>query len=88
MGYARSKWVTEALCKIVSETTPVRAVVLRESFRDSRAFDVSPTPPKITGIGQMVGSTVDGRWNESEAISLQLRTGDVLGALPDLKEVS
>ncbi|ORY88492.1 acetyl-CoA synthetase-like protein [Leucosporidium creatinivorum] len=66
MGYARSKWVTEALCKIVSETTPVRAVVLR--------------------IGQMVGSTVNGRWNESEAISLQLRTGDVLGALPDLKE--
>lgn len=36
----------------------------------------------------MVGSTVHGRWNESEAISLQLRTGDVLGALPDLQEVS
>jgi hypothetical protein len=35
----------------------------------------------------MVGSTVDGRWNESEAISLQLRTGDVLHVLPDLKEV-
>ncbi|ORY46225.1 hypothetical protein BCR35DRAFT_356262 [Leucosporidium creatinivorum] len=66
MGYAHSKWVTEMLCKVVSERGPIRAVVLR--------------------IGQMVGSTVDGRWNESEAISLQLRTGDVLHALPDLKE--
>jgi len=44
MGYARSKWVTEKLCQIASETTRVRAVVLR--------------------VGQMVGSTVDGRWNE------------------------
>ncbi|GJN93246.1 hypothetical protein Rhopal_006293-T1 [Rhodotorula paludigena] len=45
MGYARSKWVTEKLCQIASETTPVRAIVLR--------------------VGQMVGSTIDGRWNET-----------------------
>jgi nucleoside-diphosphate-sugar epimerase len=31
MGYARSKWVVEKLCQIASETTPVRAVVLRSS---------------------------------------------------------
>ncbi|GAA5860908.1 hypothetical protein JCM8547_003885 [Rhodosporidiobolus lusitaniae] len=45
MGYARSKWVVEKICQIASETTPVRAVVLR--------------------VGQMVGSTLDGRWNET-----------------------
>ncbi|KAM0749958.1 L-aminoadipate-semialdehyde dehydrogenase [Meredithblackwellia eburnea MCA 4105] len=66
MGYARSKWVTEKLCQIATETTPVRAVVLR--------------------IGQMVGSTVDGRWNETEAVSLMFKTGDVLHALPNLNE--
>lgn len=89
MGYARSKWVTEKLCQIASETTPVRAVVLR--------------------VGQMVGSTVDGRWNEvrprgtslrseaaltssrcspqTEAVSLMIKTGDTLHALPELQEV-
>ncbi|TNY17771.1 L-aminoadipate-semialdehyde dehydrogenase [Rhodotorula diobovata] len=66
MGYARSKWVTEKLCQIASETTPVRAVVLR--------------------VGQMVGSTVDGRWNETEAVSLMIKTGDTLHALPELQE--
>jgi nucleoside-diphosphate-sugar epimerase len=30
MGYAHSKWVTERLCKVVSETSTVRAVVLRK----------------------------------------------------------
>ncbi|GAA5911302.1 hypothetical protein JCM8208_004325 [Rhodotorula glutinis] len=66
MGYARSKWVTEKLCQIASETAPVRAVVLR--------------------VGQMVGSTVDGRWNETEAMSLMIKTGDTLHALPELQE--
>lgn len=36
--------MVEKLCQLASETTPVRAVVLR--------------------VGQMVGSTADGKWNE------------------------
>ncbi|KAG8995366.1 hypothetical protein FRB94_009200 [Tulasnella sp. JGI-2019a] len=66
MGYARSKWVTEKLCQIASETTSLRAVVLR--------------------IGQMVGSTVDGTWNETEAVSLMIKSADTLHALPNLQE--
>ncbi|GAA5892683.1 hypothetical protein JCM6882_000555 [Rhodosporidiobolus microsporus] len=66
MGYARSKWVVEKLCQIASETTPVRAVVLR--------------------VGQMVGSTLDGRWNETEAVSLMFKAGDTIHALPELQE--
>ncbi|GAA5820969.1 hypothetical protein JCM11251_001899 [Rhodosporidiobolus azoricus] len=66
MGYARSKWVVEKLCQIASETTPVRAVVLR--------------------IGQMVGSTQDGRWNETEAVSLMFKAADTVHALPELQE--
>ncbi|KAI5478357.1 hypothetical protein MNV49_005208 [Pseudohyphozyma bogoriensis] len=66
MGYARSKWVTEKLCQIASETTPARAVVLR--------------------IGQMVGSTLDGRWNETEAVTLIFKSADTIRALPALPE--
>lgn len=36
----------------------------------------------------MVGSTLDGRWNETEAVSLMFKTGDTLHALPALPEVS
>lgn len=53
MGYARSKWVTEKLCEIISEETPLQAGVLR--------------------IGQMVGDTTNGIWNETE--------GDLLDSL-------
>ncbi|GAA6034265.1 hypothetical protein JCM8097_003814 [Rhodosporidiobolus ruineniae] len=66
MGYARSKWVVEKLCQIASETTPVRAVVLR--------------------VGQMVGSTLDGRWNGTEAVSLMFKAADTIHALPELQE--
>jgi thioester reductase-like protein len=39
-------------------------------------------------IGQMVGDTVHGVWNETEAISLQLKSAQTIGAMPDLDEVS
>jgi len=66
MGYAQSKWVTEKLCQIASEETPLRARVLR--------------------IGQMVGDTTNGVWNETEAISLIIKCADTIGILPDLDE--
>ncbi|EIW83278.1 L-aminoadipate-semialdehyde dehydrogenase [Coniophora puteana RWD-64-598 SS2] len=66
MGYAQSKWVTEKLCEIASETTPLDARVLR--------------------IGQMVGDTNNGVWNETEAISLIIKCADTIGLLPDLDE--
>jgi thioester reductase-like protein len=39
-------------------------------------------------IGQMVGDTRAGVWNETEAISLQLKGAQVVKAMPDLDEVS
>jgi thioester reductase-like protein len=39
-------------------------------------------------IGQMVGDTVHGVWNETEAISLQLKGAQTIKAMPDLDEVS
>ncbi|KAL8281447.1 hypothetical protein RQP46_006131 [Phenoliferia psychrophenolica] len=66
MGYGQSKWVTEKICEITSQSTPVRAVVLR--------------------IVQMVGRSVDGRWNETEAVSLMIKSAQTIGCLPDLKE--
>ncbi|KAG8879407.1 hypothetical protein FRB97_001634 [Tulasnella sp. 331] len=38
------------------------------------------------GIGQMVGSTVDGTWNETEAVSLMIKSAETLHVLPDLQE--
>ena len=39
-------------------------------------------------IGQMVGDTVNGVWNETEAISLLIKSAQTIGAMPDLNEVS
>lgn len=35
----------------------------------------------------MVGSTIDGIWNQTEAVSLMIKSVDTLHALPDLQEV-
>lgn len=59
-GYARSKWVVEA---IVERT---RGTVLR--------------------IGQLVGDSTHGVWNETEAWPLMFRSAAAVGALPDLEE--
>ncbi|KAG2076388.1 L-aminoadipate-semialdehyde dehydrogenase [Suillus decipiens] len=66
LGYAQSKWVTEKLCQIASQQTPIRACVLR--------------------IGQMVGDSKNGVWNETEAISLIIKCADTIGILPNLEE--
>ncbi len=39
-------------------------------------------------IGQMVGDTQNGVWNETEAISLLVKSAQTIGAMPDLREVS
>ncbi|KAG2146015.1 putative aminoadipate reductase [Suillus bovinus] len=66
MGYAQSKWITEKLCQVASQQTPIRAGVLR--------------------IGQMVGDSRNGVWNETEAISLIIKCTDTIGILPNLEE--
>lgn len=59
-GYARSKWVVEA---VLGQT---RGTVLR--------------------IGQLVGDSTHGVWNETEAWPLMFRSVATVGALPDLEE--
>lgn len=66
LGYAQSKWITEKLCQVASQQTPIRAGVLR--------------------IGQMVGDSQNGVWNETEAISLIIKCTDTIGILPNLDE--
>ncbi|KAG1862520.1 L-aminoadipate-semialdehyde dehydrogenase [Suillus subalutaceus] len=66
LGYAQSKWITEKLCQVASQQTPIRAGVLR--------------------IGQMVGDSQNGVWNETEAISLIIKCADTIGILPNLEE--
>jgi thioester reductase-like protein len=66
LGYAQSKWITEKLCQVASQQTPIRAGVLR--------------------IGQMVGDSRNGVWNETEAISLIIKCTDTIGILPNLEE--
>ncbi|KAG1862517.1 L-aminoadipate-semialdehyde dehydrogenase [Suillus subalutaceus] len=66
LGYAQSKWITEKLCQVASQQTPIRAGVLR--------------------IGQMVGDSQNGVWNETEAISLIIKCTDTIGILPNLEE--
>ncbi|KAG1808219.1 L-aminoadipate-semialdehyde dehydrogenase [Suillus subaureus] len=66
LGYAQSKWITEKLCQVASQQTPIRTGVLR--------------------IGQMVGDTQNGVWNETEAISLIIKCTDTIGILPNLEE--
>jgi thioester reductase-like protein len=65
-----------ARSKWVTENLVAKAAISRgiraESFR----------------LGQMVGDTVNGVWNETEAISLLVKSAQTIGAMPDLGEVS
>ncbi|KAF8839463.1 L-aminoadipate-semialdehyde dehydrogenase [Paxillus ammoniavirescens] len=50
----------------------------------------SHTTPMHTGvlrIGQMVGDSLNGIWNETEAISLIFKCADTIGILPELDEM-
>jgi thioester reductase-like protein len=65
MGYARSKLVSERLCKLAHDAG-LDARVLR--------------------IGQIVGDTRLGQWNDTEAIPLMIRSAVNMGALPALRD--
>ncbi|QSZ28851.1 hypothetical protein DSL72_003356 [Monilinia vaccinii-corymbosi] len=41
---------------------------------------------RVLRVGQIVGDTVEGLWNSTEAISLMIRSAITLGALPALEE--
>lgn len=43
-------------------------------------------PVRVLRVGQIVGDTVQGVWNASEAIPMMLRSATTIGALPRLKE--
>ncbi len=42
----------------------------------------------VLRIGQIVGDSQNGIWNSTEAIPLMIRSATILGALPELDEVS
>ncbi|KAK4705002.1 hypothetical protein P7C70_g1213, partial [Phenoliferia sp. Uapishka_3] len=46
----------------------------------------TPLRAVVLRIGQMVGSSVDGKWNETEAVSLMIKSAQTIKALPALKE--
>ncbi|KAK2933617.1 hypothetical protein FoTM2_004860 [Fusarium oxysporum f. sp. vasinfectum] len=43
-------------------------------------------PVAIVRIGQIVGDTINGIWNTSEAVPLMIRSAQTIGALPTLQE--
>ncbi|CZR47386.1 uncharacterized protein FPRO_08760 [Fusarium proliferatum ET1] len=43
-------------------------------------------PVAIVRIGQIVGDTINGVWNTSEAVPLMIRSAQTIGALPTLQE--
>ncbi|KAL8287059.1 hypothetical protein RQP46_004065 [Phenoliferia psychrophenolica] len=46
----------------------------------------TPVRAVVLRIGQMIGSSIDGKWNETEAVSLMIKSADTLAALPDLPD--
>jgi thioester reductase-like protein len=68
-GYARSKWVGEAICSAVHASPNLR-----------NRIDIS-----IARVGQLSGASDTGIWSTSEAYPLLLSTLKVTGVLPDLK---
>jgi thioester reductase-like protein len=52
------------------------------------AEDHTEMRAKVLRVGQIVGDSVTGLWNTTEAIPLMLRSAKTLGALPELDEVS
>ncbi|KAK0193418.1 L-aminoadipate-semialdehyde dehydrogenase [Armillaria mellea] len=51
-----------------------------------RAAQKSGVPVSVLRIGQMVGDSVHGVWNETEAWPLMFRSADTVGALPVVDE--
>jgi len=50
------------------------------------AARTTPLRTAVLRIGQMVGDTTNGIWNESEGISLIFKCADTIGILPQLDE--
>lgn len=50
------------------------------------ASQQTPIRAGVLRIGQMVGDSQNGVWNETEAISLIIKCADTIGILPDLEE--
>ncbi|KAM0746573.1 acetyl-CoA synthetase-like protein [Meredithblackwellia eburnea MCA 4105] len=50
------------------------------------ASETTPCRAVVLRIGQMVGSSLDGKWNETEAVSLQIKSAQTIGALPNLAD--
>ncbi|KAI9651248.1 hypothetical protein NHQ30_001286 [Ciborinia camelliae] len=63
-----------ARSKLVTET------IIREAAKQT-GMDA-----KVLRVGQIVGDTVEGIWNSTEAISLMIRSATTLGALPAIQE--
>ncbi|KAK4703977.1 hypothetical protein P7C70_g2238, partial [Phenoliferia sp. Uapishka_3] len=50
------------------------------------ASKTTPVRAVVLRIGQMVGSSMDGRWNQTEAVSLMIKSAETIHALPRLDE--
>ncbi|THV03189.1 L-aminoadipate-semialdehyde dehydrogenase [Dendrothele bispora CBS 962.96] len=51
-----------------------------------KANEIAGLPVGVLRIGQMVGDTVNGVWNETEAWPLMFKSTNTVGALPDIDE--
>lgn len=74
-GYARSKWVGEAIC-----ATYVDRLDHRHDWSLSGKV-------YVTRVGQLSGSSKTGVWNGNEAYPLMLSASRALGIVPDLDAV-
>ncbi|KAH7163735.1 male sterility protein-domain-containing protein, partial [Fusarium sp. MPI-SDFR-AT-0072] len=52
----------------------------------AKAADEAGLPVAIVRIGQIVGDSINGIWNTSEAVPLMIRSAQTIGALPTLQE--
>lgn len=71
MGYGQSKWVAEEICSAAAE------------FAEKKGVDL---PVQILRVGQVVGDTKHGIWNEKEAFPLMVQSALTTGALPVVEE--
>ncbi|KAF9770302.1 hypothetical protein IL306_012181 [Fusarium sp. DS 682] len=68
-----------------SQTGYSRSKYVAEQICAKAAAEVG-LPVAIVRIGQIVGDTVSGIWNTSEAVPLMIRSAQTIGALPTLQE--
>ncbi|KAL1876979.1 putative NRPS-like protein biosynthetic cluster [Diaporthe australafricana] len=71
MGYGQSKWVAEEMCTAAAK------------YAEQKGVDL---PVQILRVGQVVGDTKYGMWNEKEAFPLTVQSALTTGALPVVEE--